>query len=187
MRKFIVYLGVLLILCGVSLICVDHVSANINDYYADVQMSTSIIENVNSNYSIFKEGAYNVKMSISEVADSLDCYYEDFVDVYEGLDLSVSKVKDDIASLTEVSRELNKNCAYDINNENMILQCKNFNINYLNMVKSYEKMLEEYNAYITSYNDFASKRDLDTIEVKEMKLDQDVYSIVLSIEGDSGE
>ena len=181
------YLGVLLILCGVSLLCVDHVSANINDYYADVQMSTSIIENINSNYSNFKEGAYNVKKSISEVADNLKCYYEDFAGVYEELALSVSKVKNDIDDLTRVSTEIIQDCSYDINDENMMLQCKNFNTNYLNMVRSYEKMINEYKEYIISYNEFASTRDLDNLEFTDSKLDQAVYLIVDLIEGDNNE
>jgi GTP1/Obg family GTP-binding protein len=182
-----VYIGIILIICGVSLLCIDHVSANISSYYADVEKSTSIINSVNYNYSVFKEKAYSIKNDISDVADGLNSFYEDFINVQYDIDLKMSRIKDEIDSLSLMSKDLIDNCSYNINDDNTKTQCNNFYTNYLNMINSYEKMIEEYNYYVNSYNKYAYYGDLDTIELCDRKLDSSVFEIVEMIEGDKGE
>lgn len=181
MKNIFMHLGFVLILAGLSIICVDKVSASINDYYSDVEKSNEIVETIDKNYKSFKEKSISVKNDIVEVSKSFNLYLEDFPKENEGIVLKVQKVESDINELSTITDTLLDYCNYDLNNIVMDNQCASFKTNFNNMMSSYEEMIKVYNGVIDSYNDFSNKNGRENIEVYKENLDSSIVEAVVKL------
>lgn len=174
MKNIFLHLGFILILAGLSIICVDKVSASIKDYYSDVEKSNEIVEIVNTNYNTFKDKSIEVKSGIVEVSKSFNLYLEDFPKKNEEIVLKVKKVEEDINELSTTTDTLLNYCEYNLNNNVMDKQCASFKTNFNNMMDSYEEMLKVYNDVINSYNDFSKENGKVSIEEYKENLDSSI-------------
>lgn len=165
MKNIFVHLGFLLIILGVSLIFVDSVSASINNYYDDIEESKRIIKNVDTLYEQFKEDAIDVKNGIVDISKSFNVYFDDFDKANKSITEKIENVKEKINQVNVVATDLINNCRYQLNDINMNNQCKNFKINYTNMMSSYETMVDQYNKVITSYNNYATRKGKVSIAI----------------------
>ena len=176
MKNFFIHLGFIFIIMGVSVICVDKVSANIKKYYADLDRSKEIINNVENNYEEFVNGAIHVKDGIVDVSKSFKIYFDDFSKKNDEIILKIQSVEKSINDLNEISFNLIDNCKYDLNNLSMNNKCKTFKTNYIRMINSYKEMLDEYNMVIGYYNDYAKKHKKSDCSLYDSGVDFSVYN-----------
>ena len=178
MRKYTFYIGFLLILCGLSLLCIDHVSASIDNYYEDVEIGKDIINSVNSDYSDFKKIALEIKDDIVYVSKYLNSYLEDFADNSHEVEAKVAEIENKLVEIDLYVDNLISMCSYEIIDENMVNQCNSFKTNYKNMVNSYKFMIIQYDNVVDAYNTYAESKGRDTLNkhvssiVNEVRLDK---------------
>ena len=158
MRKYTFYIGFLLILCGLSLICVDQVSAGIDNYYEDIGIGKDIINGVNDNYSEFKKIALEIKDEIVDVSKYLNSYLEDFAENSQEVETKVIDIEKKIVEIDLYANSLINMCSYEIIDENMANQCTSFKTNYNNMISSYNNMITQYDSVVSAYNNYAESR-----------------------------
>ncbi len=163
LKMLFIHSGFVFIILGISIICIDKVSANIKNYYDDLEKSKEIQKSVNEQYQVFKEGASKVKSSIGVVSSSFNFYLEEFdtknIEILE----KVSNVEKEIEELNETAKLLTNNCKYNLNNNVMNNECSSFKINYKNMISSYDEMVEKYNSVIDYYNEYAKKNNKEIV------------------------
>ena len=176
MKNLFIHLGFIFILAGCSIICIDKVSASINNYYNDINKSNEIVEEVNNNYTEFKEKSLNVKNGIVEVSKSYNLYLEEFPNINQTINTKVKKVEETINSLSTITDSLINNCQYDLNNNVMKNQCNSFKINFRNMMDSYEEMVKVYNDVINTYNEYSLRMGKDQIEEYNSNLDSSIVA-----------
>lgn len=157
------------------MICVDKVSANINDYYADINRSKEIYTAVESDYKEFVSSASGVKSHMVDVSDSLDVYLEEFPNKESLIVEKIQVVDEDINSLKEISLRIIDNCKYELNNNAMENKCNNFILNYNRMIESYKVMVSEYNKVIDSYNNYKGK---DVYKYYTGGVDYSIYDLI---------
>ena len=163
MKNIFLHLGFIFRLAGLSIICVDKVSASIKDYCNDVDKSNEIIESIDNNYRLFKEKSLDVKNGIVEVSKSFVIFLEDFPNVNQEIELKVQKVENEINELSTTTDLLIDYCNYNLNNNKMDNQCSSFKLNFNNMMNSYEEMIGVYNGVIKEYNEFSVANGRETI------------------------
>ena len=175
MRKFFIHLGFLFIIAGLSIICVEKVSANINEYYADINRSKEIFNAVESDYNEFVSNASLVKNNMVNVSNALDVYLEEFPEKESLIVEKIKVVDENINSLKEISLRIVENCKYELNNKAMENKCSNFILNYNRMIESYKVMVREYNKVIDSYNDYKNE---DVYKYYTGGVDYSVYDLI---------
>ena len=178
LKMLFIHAGFIFIIFGVSIICVDQVSATIRNYYDDLEKSKEIIKNVDEQYRIFKEEAASVKDSIESVSTSFSFYLDEFENENNKIIEKISKVEEEIEKINIIANTLTINCKYDLNNLSMDNQCNSFKINYKNMISSYEEMIKQYNSVIDYYNEYAIKNDKEIAENYTNKLSENVKKIL---------
>lgn len=176
MKNIFIHLGFIFILIGCSIICIDKVSASINNYYNDVNKSNEIVESVNNNYTEFKEKSLNVKNGIVEVSKSYNLYLEEFPKVNQTISTKVKQVEETINSLSTTTDSLLESCQYDLNNSVMKNQCNSFKINFRNMMNSYDEMIIVYNNVINTYNEYSLRNGKEQIEEYKGNLDASIVA-----------
>ena len=154
MRKIFIHLGFLFIIAGMSIICIDKVNANINKYYFDVEKSKAIVEEVNNDYLTFRNSALTVKNKIEDVSKSLSVFLDSFEEENIKIIEKINDIEKDIENIDILKNRLEVNCNYDINNMNMSNKCESFNLNYQNMINSYDDMLVQYNKVLKIYSEY---------------------------------
>lgn len=180
MKKFFIHLGFLFIIAGISVICVENVSATINNYYADIDRSKEITAEVEKSYKDFNDGALDVKESVIGVSKTFDVYFEEFPKVKDEIVEKIHVVESKINNLNEVSLNLIDKCEYDLNNLAMNNKCKSFKLNYVRMIESYEEMVSEYGKVIESYNKYALEHEKEVYELYKGEIDYTVYDTLAS-------
>ncbi len=178
LKMLFIHAGFIFIIFGISIICIDQVSATIRNYYDDLEKSKEIIKNVDEQYKIFKDGATNVKESIDVVSSSFNFYLDDFENENSKIMKNISNVEEEIEKLNITASALINNCNYDLNNSFMDNQCSSFKINYKNMISSYEEMIKQYNSVIDYYNEYAIKNDKETVDSYTNQLSDNVKEIL---------
>lgn len=163
MKNIFIHLGIIFILIGFSLIAVDEVSAQIKNYYDDIEASKEIKKNVNDYYDQFKNKALDVKKEIVDTSSSFNIYFEDFTKSYITISNKMDNVKSKITDLDDISQKLFNYCRYDLNDSVMNNKCKSFKTNYKNMYNSFQTMVDNYNKIVNSYNTYATKKKLNSI------------------------
>lgn len=181
MNKICIHIGVLFIIAGFSLMCINVVSASMKNYYADIDKSKEIVKNVDKNYKLFKQNAANVKDSIIQVSKSFNIYLSDYMKKKESIVEKINLVEKNIQQLDNISLELVSDCKYNLNNAEMNQQCSSFKINYKNMISSYNEMIDEYNYVIDSYNGYAKNKKKKQAEKYENNLGENVVKILNGI------
>lgn len=181
MRKYAIHIGLVLLICGFSLLFVDHVSANIKSYYTDVEKSKEIIKNVNMQYIDFKDVATSVKDDIFETATYLNGYLSDFTEYKDEVKEKIVGVESKIESLNDVSNKILNDCSVGIEDDNMNNICKTFKTNYKNMINSFKEMVNQYNDFVSAYNQYANSSNLENIDTYNSKIDIMVRDIVNKI------
>ena len=174
MKNIFLHLGFIFILIGCSIICVDKVSASINNYYNDVNESNEIISLVHSNYNDFKIKSLEIKNDIEEVSKSFNIYLEEFQIVNEEISNKVIKVENGINDLSETINNMINYCVYDLNDGLMDKECSSFKINFNNMMDSYSKMINVYNEVIKEYNEYSILNGKEHVLDYNQKLDESI-------------
>ena len=175
MRKgSIIHLGFIFIIAGISIICIENVSASIKNYYEDIGRSKEIIKKVNEDYETFKTITVDVKNNIVDVSKTLNVYLDEFTNKNEVIKQKIEKVEENITELNKVSKRLINNCKYNINNKSMISKCQSFKINYKNMSESFDEMIKEYNKVINTYNVYAKKKNNKELPLYESEIQNDL-------------
>lgn len=154
MRKMFIRIGFLLILAGMSISMVDVVSANINDYYSDLEESKNIVSSVNQNYEAFKQKSVSVKDNIVSLSQHFNIFLEEFEEKNEKIVPKINLIEEEIKNISTLTIDLKKYCDYDINNQNIKNKCNSYKNNYKNMIDSYNEMIKVYNSVIDSYNEY---------------------------------
>lgn len=181
MKGLFIHTGFVLILIGLSIICVDQVSANINNYYADLEKSKEIVKSVDDNYSKFKEGAKKVKESISNVSLSFDFYLDEFETANADIKEKIIIVESEIENLNVTANSLIDSCKFNLNDIQMDNKCSSFKMNYGNMINSYDEMIEQYNKVIKFYNEYALSNGKQIKELYISNLSDEVISIIENV------
>lgn len=163
-KNIFIHLGIVFILIGFSLIFVDHASAQIKNYYDDLEESKEIKNNVNNLYGIFRDGAISVKNDIVDISILLNVYFDDFTEKSKTIVIKIEEVKEKISDLENIVIGLNNNCRYNLNDKVMNSKCKNFKSNYENMYSSYKTMILQYNKIVDAYNVYATKKNISIVE-----------------------
>ncbi|MBR1386704.1 MAG: hypothetical protein IJ568_07735 [Bacilli bacterium] len=173
-KSSIIHLGFIFIIAGISIICIENVSASIKNYYDDIGKSKKIVSEVNEDYKIFKESILNVKNSIVDVSKTLNIYLEEFTNKNTIINQKIIKIEEEILKINEPSKRLINNCKYNLNNKTMISKCQSFKTNYKNMADSYIEMIKEYNKVIKSYNVYAKKINNKELPLYESKIENNI-------------
>ena len=181
MKGFFIHTGFVLILIGLSIICVDQVSANINNYYADLEKCKQIVKSVDINYTKFKDGANKVKDAIGDVSLSFDFYLDDFESANSVIKKKIIIVEQEIENLNMTADSLINSCKYNLNDSFMDSECNSFKINYGNMISSYNEMIEQYNKVIKYYNDYALENGKHSEQLYISNLGDEVKLIIDNI------
>lgn len=176
MKKVFFHGGLLLILLGLSIICVDTVSAAIKSYCDDLDKSSAIVREVNDDYDSFMESAKSVREDIIDVSKSFDFYLNQFSKQNVVLLEKIHNIESKIDNLNDLSKNMIDNCEYDINNPVVENKCSSFKKNYKNMVQSYYTMIDEYNIVLDTYNNYAEKNNAK-------KIDKYIYNLSFEING----
>ena len=181
MKNLFLHLGFIFIISGLSIVCVDKVSESIKDYCNDVDKSNEIVEQIDSNYKVFKEKSLDVKNSIVDVSKSFVIFLEDFPSINSEIELKVQKVENEINELSSTTDLLLDYCNYDLNNQVMNNQCSSFKVNFISMIDSYEEMLKVYNSVIKEYNDFSKTNGRESIDEYSEKLNSSIVEACAQI------
>ena len=169
-------LGILLILTGLLMLTVDHVSAYVDSMASEKQKLQEVKDNINSEYEEFLSSIKEYKSSIPSINDFYIQYYETMAEN----DDKYKEIMKDIDSksnlIEEVSTKLKNYCNNSYNDENLTKTCEAFNKNYSSFKTAYLEINDNYNNVIEEYNTWATETNHKTLE-KYAPINYNEYSI----------
>ena len=163
------------------MICVQQVSASINDYYYDIDKSKEVIKQVEQDYDTFKAELIDVKNEIVDISKMLNVYLDEFTNKNQIVLPKIKNVENKIIELIPISERLINNCKYNIQNSAIKNNCQNFKQNYNNMIASYEETVTKYNKVIDIYNTYAKKKNEESVDKYETDLKSKINYLLESI------
>lgn len=159
-KNIYIKLGIIFIICGVSLSFINNVLAFAKDYNDDVEKSNTIIDNIGENYDILNSFIANYKSHIELTYSKFNLYLEEFPSKKEELNYDLGVLKAEINKIKAVMNDIDKNCSYDINDNETSSRCAVAKINYDNTMNSYNEIIDKYNEIVGMYNEYARENDL---------------------------
>ena len=159
-KNICIKLGVIFIICGVSLSFINNALAFAKDYNDDVEKTNIIIDNISKDYDILNNYITNYKSHVELNYSKFNLYLEEFPSKKQELVNDLESLKMEVNKIKIVMHDIDKNCSYDINDNETSSRCTVAKVNYDNATNSYNEIIDKYNKIVDMYNEYVKENNL---------------------------
>lgn len=114
-KNICIKLGIIFIICGISLSFINNALAFAKDYNDDVEKANIIIDNISKDYDVLNSSITSYKSHIELIYNKFNLYLEEFPSKKQELNNDLEALKIEVNKIKIVMNDIDKNCGYDIN------------------------------------------------------------------------
>ena len=148
-------IGVFLIVIGLTLLTIDHVSAYVDSMTKEQRMVLAIKENISKEYKQFLNHINDYKKELPEINPFFVEYYEEILKSDEEYKKIMNVINEKAEEAEESAEKIKHYCSESYIDKESSKQCETFNKNYANFKNSYSELVDKYNRVIEEYNNWA--------------------------------
>ena len=159
-KNICIKLGIIFIICGISLSFINNALAFAKDYNDDVEKANIIIDNISKDYGILNSSITSYKSHVELIYNKFNLYLEEFPSKKQELNNDLEALKIEVNKIKIVMNDIDKNCGYNINDNETSSRCTVAKVNYNNAINSYNEIIDKYNKIVDMYNEYAKENNL---------------------------